>query len=67
MEKRTLLLGLVLLLIGCEEHVVGEGTARDGTLGAHGMRFARQGSGARDAVGGDDTALSLDVHRNYSN
>lgn len=38
---RTLLLGLVLFLVGCEEHVVREGAAGDGALGTHGVRFAR--------------------------
>lgn len=36
----TLLFGLVLLLVLCQEHVVGETAARDRTLQAHAVRLA---------------------------
>jgi hypothetical protein len=36
----TLLFGLVLLLVLCQEHVVGETPARDRTLQTHAVRLA---------------------------
>lgn len=57
----TLLLGLVLLLVLCEEHVVGQTAAGHCALQAHRVRLARQAARAEAAVGKRHTALPLHV------
>lgn len=58
----TLLTGLILLLVGGQEHVVWQRASSDSTLGSHAVRFACQRPGAGLAVGQDDTTLPLDVN-----
>lgn len=57
----TLYFRLVLFLVGGEESVVGLGTAKNGTLGAHGVRFTGQGTGAKGTVGELHTALLFNI------
>lgn len=57
----TLLLGLVLLLILSQQHVVGQTSPRHGALQTHAMALARQTTRAEAAIGQDDTALLLDI------
>jgi len=48
---RTLLLGLVLLLVLCEQNIVGQTPAGNSPFGAHRMAFASQTSRAETAIG----------------
>lgn len=59
----TLLLGLVLLLILLQQHVVWQRTTRHGTFSPHGMALACQRARTLRSIGKSHTALLLDINR----